>query len=79
MSHKGVPVLKMYKAAIALADVAGEVEAAHVLKQIVRRVYPDVAELAQRMLLLVPLQLVPREVAQLQGKHCVCLWHIQDA
>lgn len=77
MSHQGITIVKVHEAAVALADVAGEVQAAHVLKQIVGGVHMDVAKLAQRMLLLMPLQLLLGEVAQLQRKDSVCLWSMQ--
>ena len=73
MSHQGVTIVEVHKAAVALADIAGEVQAAHVLKQIVGRVHADAAKLAQWMLLLMPLQLLLGEVAQLQRKDGVCL------
>ena len=74
MSHQGVSVVKVHKRAAALADVAGEVRAAHVLKQGVARVHAHIAEVAQRMLqLLMPLQFSAGEVAQLKGKDIVRL------
>ena len=74
MSHQGVSIVKVHKRAAALADVACEVRAAHVLKQGVARVHAHIAEAAQRVLqLIVPLQLGAREVAQLKGKDIVRL------
>ena len=73
VSRQGVTIVEVHKAAVALADIAGKVQAAHVLKQIVGRVYTDVAKLAQWMLLRMPLQLLLGEVAQLQRKDSVCL------
>ena len=74
MSHQGVSVVEVHKRAAALADVAGEVRAAHVLEQGVARVHAHIAEVAQRVLqLLMPLQLGAREVAQLKGEDIVRL------
>ena len=79
VSYQSVSIVKMHKAAVALADIAGEVHAAHVLKEIVARVHADLAEFAERVILLMSLQLIPREVAQLQRKHVVCLPHISES
>ena len=74
MSHQGVSIVKVHECAAALADVAGEVRAAHVLKQVVARIHAHTAEVAQRvLLLLMPPQLGAGEVAQLKGKDVVRL------
>ena len=74
MSHQGVSIVKVHERAAALADVAGEVRAAHVFKQGVARVHAHIAEVAQRVLLLfVALQFCAGEVAQFKGKDIVRL------
>lgn len=73
VTDQGVSVVKVHECAVALADVAGEVHGAHVLEQVVARVHAQVAELTQRVLLLVALQLPPCVGTQLQWEHSVRL------
>ena len=74
MSHQGVSIVEVHECAATLADVAGEVCAAHVLEQVVAGVQAHVAEVAQRvLLLLMPIQLGAGEVAQLKGEDIVRL------
>ena len=73
VTDQGVSVVKVHECAVALADVAGEVHGSHVLEQVVARVHVQVAELAQRMLLHMALQLLPCVGTQLQREYSVCL------